>query len=396
MLGERVSPRWPDHFIWGTATSAHQVEGANYNSDWWVWEHEPSSPCREPSGDACDHYHRYREDIELLARLGFNAYRFSIEWARIEPEPGEFSRAQLEHYRRMLGCCRDNGLLPVVTFHHFTSPRWIAAAGGWTEPATAERFARFSERAMSHLGDLMGIACTINEPNIVAENGYETGVFAPGRKEPAARDAATDVFVSAHRLAYEAIKATAPDVPVGLTLAMRDYQAVNGGEATLESLRARAEDVFLEAARGDDYVGVQTYSRERIGPEGRLGPAEGAEVTLMGYEFYPQALGATIRRAAEVTRAVPVVVTENGIGTDDDDRRIAYVSQALKEARGCLDDGIDVRGYFYWSALDNFEWALGYEPTFGLIAVDRETQQRSPKPSAAWIGDLARTGKAPR
>jgi beta-glucosidase len=396
MPEERTSPRWPDHFIWGTATSAHQVEGANYNSDWWVWEHEPSSPCREPSGDACDHYHRYREDIELLARLGFNAYRFSIEWARIEPEPGEFSRAQLEHYRRMLGCCRDNGLLPVVTFHHFTSPRWIAGTGGWTEPATAERFARFSERAMSHLGDLMGIACTINEPNIVAEHGYEAGVFAPGRKEPAARDAANDVFVSAHRLAYEAIKATAPDVPVGLTLAMRDYQAVDGGEAMLESLRARAEDLFLEAARGDDYVGVQTYSRELIGPGGRVEPAEGAEVTLMGYEFYPQALGATIRRATEVTNGVPVVVTENGIGTADDDRRIAYVSQALKEVRGCLDDGIDVRGYFYWSALDNFEWALGYEPTFGLIAVDRETHERSPKPSAVWIGDLARTGKAPR
>jgi beta-glucosidase len=391
-----MTPRWPDHFIWGTATSAHQVEGSNYNSDWWVWEHEPSSPCREPSGDACDHYHLYREDIELLARLGFNAYRFSIEWARIEPEEGEFSRAQLEHYRRMLACCRDHELMPVVTFHHFTSPRWVASSGGWTEPATAERFARFSERAMSHLGDLMGIACTINEPNIVAENGYETGVFAPGRKDANARAAANDVFVAAHRRAYDAIKGVAPEVPVGLTLAMRDYQAVDGGEATLERLRARAEDVFLEAARGDDYVGVQTYSRERIGPEGRLGPQEGAEVTLMGYEFYPQALGATIRRAAEVTRAVPVVVTENGIGTDDDDRRIAYVSQALKEVRRCLDDGIDVRGYFYWSALDNFEWALGYEPTFGLIAVDRDTQQRSPKPSAPWIGDLARAGRPPR
>jgi beta-glucosidase len=391
-----MTATWPDHFIWGTATSAHQVEGANHNSDWWVWEHEPSSPCREPSGDACDHYHRYREDIELLARLGFNAYRFSIEWARIEPEEGEFSRAQLEHYRRMLACCRDNGLLPVVTFHHFTSPRWVAASGGWTEPATAERFARFGERAMSHLGDLMGIACTINEPNIVAENGYETGVFAPGRKDSNARDAANDVFIAAHRRAYDSIKGVAPEVPVGLTLAMRDYQAVDGGEATLERLRARAEDVFLEAARGDDYVGVQTYSRERIGPEGRLGPEEGAEVTLMGYEFYPQALGATIRRATEVTRAVPVVVTENGIGTDDDDRRIAYVSRALKEVRHCLDDGIDVRGYFYWSALDNFEWALGYEPTFGLIAVDRDTQQRSPKPSAPWIGDLARAGRPPR
>ena len=153
-----MTPRWPDHFIWGTATSAHQVEGSNYNSDWWVWEHEPSSLCREPSGDACDHYHLYREDIDLLARLGFNAYRFSIEWARIEPEEGEFSRAQLEHYRRMLACCRDHELMPVVTFHHFTSPRWVASSGGWTEPATAEPFARFSQRAMSHLGDHMGIA----------------------------------------------------------------------------------------------------------------------------------------------------------------------------------------------------------------------------------------------
>lgn len=391
-----MTPTWPDHFIWGTATSAHQVEGSNHNSDWWAWEHDPTSGCREPSGDACDHYHLYPDDIALLGRLGFNAYRFSIEWARIEPEPGEFSRAQLEHYRRMLACCRDNDLLPVVTFHHFTSPRWIANSGGWAEPATAERFARFCERATGHLGDLIGIACTINEPNIVAEHGYEDGVFAPGRKEPEARDRANEVFVTAHRLAYEAIKAVAPEVPVGLTLAMRDYQAVDGGKATLERLRSRSEDVYLESVRGDDFVGVQTYSRERIGPQGRVGPEEGAEVTLMGYEFYPDSLEATIRRATDVTHQVPVVVTENGIGIADDDRRIAYVAQALKGVRRCLDDGIDVRGYFYWSALDNFEWALGYEPTFGLIAVDRDTQKRSPKPSAAWIGDLARAGKPPR
>src|SRR5918992_2194036 len=390
-----MTPTWPDYFIWGTATSAHQVEGSNHNSDWWLWEHEPSSPCREPSGDACDHYHLYRDDIELLARLGFNAYRFSIEWARIEPEEGEFSRAQLEHYRRMLAACRDRGLMPVVTFHHFTSPRWVAAVGGWTEPATADRFARFSERAMTHLGDLMGMACTINEPNIVAEYGYEAGVFAPGRKDPAARDASNDVFIAAHRRAYEAIKGVMPEVPVGLTLAMRDYQAVDGGEATLERLRARSEDIYLEAARGDDYIGVQTYSRERIGPHGPVGPAEGAELTLMGYEFYPQALGATIRRAHEVSPEAPAVVTENGIGTADDDRRIAYVSQALKEVRSCLDEGIDVRGYFYWSALDNFEWALGYEPTFGLIGVDRTTQERSPKPSARWLGVIAGRGKRP-
>jgi beta-glucosidase len=390
-----VSARWPGRFLWGTATAAHQVEGSNWNSDWWAWEHDPASSCKEPSGDACDHYHLYPQDIEMFARLGFGAYRFSIEWARIEPEAGEFSTAQLEHYRRMCACCHDHGLLPVVTFHHFTSPRWIAARGSWEEPSTAVAFARYCERAASRLGDVIGLACTLNEPNIVAELGYETGVFAPGKTSPEARARATETFIEAHRLGVEAIKSQAPEVPVGITLAMRDYQVVDSGEATMHRLRAASEDVFLEQLRGDDFVGVQTYNRRRIGPEGDVGPEEGVEKTLMGYEFYPRALEATIRRAAETTGGIPVVVTENGIAVSDDSRRIAYVSEALEGVRACLRDGIDVRGYFYWSALDNFEWALGYEPTFGLIAVDRRTQQRTPKPSAGWLGDMARGARGP-
>ncbi|HWN58413.1 MAG TPA: family 1 glycosylhydrolase, partial [Methylomirabilota bacterium] len=159
---------FPKDFLWGTATAAHQVEGNNLNCDYWVLEHTPGSPFFEPSGDACDQYHRYPEDIAMLARLGFNAYRFSIEWARVEPEPGEFSIAALDHYRRVLASCHEHKIKPIVTFHHFTSPRWVAGDGGWENPTTAERFATYCERAAGHLGDLIGIACTINEANLGA------------------------------------------------------------------------------------------------------------------------------------------------------------------------------------------------------------------------------------
>ena len=171
---------FPDGFLWGTATAAHQVEGGNWNNDWWMWEHDPQSPCVEPSGDTCDHFHRYPEDIKLLADLGFRTYRFSIEWSRVEPERNEWSRAALEHYRRVCATCHENGILPIVTFHHFTTPRWVAHHGGWEEPETADLFARYAERVTGHLGDLMPWACTFNEPNIVATMGYLAGVFPPG------------------------------------------------------------------------------------------------------------------------------------------------------------------------------------------------------------------------
>jgi beta-glucosidase len=381
--------RFPDGFVWGTATAAHQVEGGNWNNDWWAWEHDPASPCVEPSGDACDHWHRWPDDLRLLADLGFNAYRFSLEWSRIEPEDGEFSRATLEHYRRVCIACRDLGLAPVVTFHHFTTPRWVAARGGWAEPATAERFARFCARAAAHLGDVMARACTLNEPNIVATMGYLTGIFPPGARDAALRRRVNEVLVAGHRQGVAAIRAAAPAVPVGLTLATSDWQVEDGGEATRDRLRRDMEDVFLEATGGDDFVGVQTYTRMRVGPDGLLGPAPGVRTTLMGYEFWPDALEATIRRAWEVAR-LPVLVTENGIGTTDDAERIEYVETALRGVLRCLRDGLPVEGYFYWSALDNFEWALGYGPTFGIVAVDRATQVRTVKPSARWLGRVAR------
>ena len=384
--------RFPPGFVWGTATAAHQVEGGNWNNDWWAWEHTPGSPCREPSGDACDHYHRYASDLDLLAGLGFNAYRFSLEWSRIEPEADEFSTAALDHYRRVCGACRERGLEPIVTFHHFTTPRWVAARGGWLEPETAERFARFCARAGSHLGDLIGRACTLNEPNIVADLGHRWGVFPPGRRDPELRRRANDVFLAAHRAAVGALRAGGLRAPIGLTLAMQDYQAVDGGEAVRDRERRDTEDVYLEAVRGDDFVGVQTYTRVRFGPDGMRPPEADARLTQMGYEFWPEALAACIRRAVAVTRGVPVLVTENGIGTEDDAERVEYVGRALAGVAACLGDGLPVQGYVYWSLLDNFEWCLGYGPTFGLVAVDRETQVRTPKPSARWLGAIARAG----
>lgn len=382
--------RFPDGFCWGTATAAHQIEGGNWNNDWWAWEHAPGSPCAEPSGDACDSWNRWSEDIALVAELGLDTYRFSLEWSRIQPEPDEWSHAAIAHYRAMCEALLHNGIDPTVTFHHFTTPRWVADRGGWENADTVERFADFCGRAAAELRDVLRRACTINEPNIVAFIGWLVGVFPPGKRDAELRHHVNDVFVRAHREAAAAIRSSAPGVPVGMTLAMSDYQAIDGGEERRDHLRQGMEDVFLDAVSADDFLGVQTYSRQRIGLEGPLGPEPGVAVLPMGYEYWPAALEATLRRAWHYTGgSVPLLVTENGIGTDDDAQRVQYVREALAGVGRCLADGIDVRGYTYWSLLDNFEWAYGYGPRFGLVSVDRQTFARTPKPSAKWFGQVA-------
>jgi len=381
---------FPDGFLWGAASAAHQIEGGNTNNDWWQFEHAPGTPCAVSSGDACDSWHRWPDDLDLLTSLGFNAYRFSIEWSRIEPEQDEWSVATLEHYRRQCAGCWERGLVPLVTFHHFTTPRWLTARGGWEAADAPERFARLCERVVAHLGDLVGWGCTINEPNIVALMGYLAGIFPPAVRDVERRRAVNAALCRAHRLATDALRAGRGDFPVGMTLSMTDYQAVGGGESQRDRIRRSMEDVFLEATTGDDFLGVQCYTRMQVGPDGALPADQGVALTQMGYEYWPQALGAVVRRAWDVTGGIPLVVTESGIGTATDSERIAYVTEALGGVRQCIEDGIDVRGYVYWSLLDNFEWVLGYAPTFGLVAVDRETFERRPKPSASWLGAVAR------
>ena len=397
---------FPAGFLFGTAQSAHQVEGGNINSDWWAWEHAPGTPCVEPSGAACDVYHRYRDDIALMAELGLNALRFGIEWARIEPEEGEFSRAALDHYHRVLVSCREHGLAPIVTFHHFTLPRWLQARGGFLFEGFAALFERYCERAAGALGDLIAYACTINEPEGLGEGGFVLGVNPPGRTgdiDGMWRVAGN--VLEAHRRGAAAIRAQAR-VPTGVTLALPDLQYEDGattGDHPVE-LNARVSERFFELARDDDFVGVQTYTRNRFGPEGPRGPHvewgkglahETAQTTQLGQEVYPQALGNTIRRAWQRTDGTPILVTESGIATAFDEKRVGYVEAAMREVLACLAAGIEVRSYLYWSFLDNFEWSLGYGPTFGMVAVDRQTLARHPKPSAHWFGEVARARALP-
>ena len=390
-----MTSSFPQGFRWGTATAAHQVEGGNWNNDWWAWEHAPNTPCEEPSGDAIDQLHLYDSDIALCAALGFDNYRFSIEWSRIEPEPGEFSLAALDHYRRVLASCHTHGIDPVVTFHHFTTPRWVVAQGGWHTASTVDLFLRFAERSVAHLGDLISTACTINEPNIVASIGYQLGLFPPGVSDEAQFEAANANFIDAHQRVVPILKAGPGDFPVGLTLSMTDYQAVPaddaGAIARRDQIRAVAEDQYLDIVGDDDFFGVQVYSRRRISAERMLGAEEGVPTLPMGYEFWPDSLAACLRRAWDYTGgSVPLLVTENGIGTDDDPQRIEYVRKALEGVLGCIDDGIDVQGYTYWSLMDNFEWAFGYRPRFGIIEVDRPTQRRTVKPSGEWLSSIVR------
>jgi beta-glucosidase len=390
MGGSGQGRAFPGGFTWGTATAAHQIEGGNVNNDWWAFEHATGSVCPESSGDACDSWERWEEDADLVAGLGLDNYRFSVEWSRIEPADGEISHAALAHYRRLCEGLRARGIDPVVTFHHFTTPMWLTGQGGWESGVAVERFAGFCTLVAGALGDVMRRACTINEPNIVATMGWHAGLFPPGKNDVALSRRVASHFVDAHRAAVEAIRTAAPGVPVGMTLSMTDYQLAPGGEAKLESIRHHAEDVFLDATKGDDFLGVQTYTRQLIGPHGWAGYEEGVPVLDMGYEFYPASLGNCLRRAWDYTDgAVPLFVTENGIGTTDDEQRIDYVRQALEGVLDAIDEGIDVRGYTYWSLLDNFEWALGYRPRFGIVSVDRSTFVRTPKPSARWLATVA-------
>jgi beta-glucosidase len=399
--------RFPDGFLWGAATAAHQVEGGNSGSDVWALEHARPSLFREPSGDATDHYHRFADDMAILAGIGLTAYRFSIEWARIEPEPGCFSRPALDHYQRCVDACLSRGIAPILTFHHFTLPLWQARQGGLTDPSFPDRFALYCERAAGALSGF-DIACTLNElnlPLLIRGPVLERQQNESGRARLAAAERIlggsldhTFLFtpsqavlghgLSAHAKAREAIKSSRPHVSVGLTLAIQDEQAQPGAEDLRDRRRADFYDAFLEAAAGDDFIGVQTYSRVVSRRDGGAGPEPGHPLTQMGYEDRPQALAETCRHVWERTGA-PILVTENGWAGEDDGRRAAFVREALGELLAAISEGVDVRGYLYWSLLDNYEWMAGYRPRFGLIAVDRATQARRIKPSALALGEIA-------
>ena len=384
---------FPRGFKWGAATAGHQIEGNNINSDWWVREHTPGSGIAEPSGDACDSYHRYRENMALLADAGLDTYRFSLEWSRVEPERGFVSLAEIDHYRRMVAACHEFGLTPMVTLLHFTVPRWFADRGGWRAPDAVDAFARFTEIALPIVSDGVEWVCTINEPNIMSmiHGQRETDLIASGL--PAPDQAVSDVLAQAHTRSREVLSAV-PAIRSGWSVATQAFIPEQGFEQAAREYGYPREHFFLEAARGDDWVGVQAYTRTKIGADGPLPIAEEAERTLTGWEYFPAAVGDGIRNAW-ARAGVPVYVTENGMATADDARRIDYTTGALQGMARAMSAGCRVDGYLHWSLLDNYEWMSGFRPTFGLIAVDRTTFERTPKPSLAWLGKVARTGELP-
>lgn len=403
---------FPKDFLWGAAISGHQVEGDNVNSDSWALENVQPTMYKEPSGAAVDHFRLYDQDINMLASLGLNTFRFSIEWSRVEPVEGMFSLAALAHYRDVLQACRKRGIKTMVTFNHFTCPRWFAARGGWEADGAPQLFARYCDKLATRLGTLIDYAITLNEPNLSRQLfGIPSPLGKPdgdprvrGMMEAARRSVGSDKFstwifgdydkieaglLQAHELGYKAIKAVRPEMPVGVTVAIADDQAV--GE---NSMRDRKREIvykpwFVAASRHGDFFGVQTYSRDLIGPEGKLRPPKDVEMTSSHMEYYPQALEATIRYASQHVK-LPIYVTENGIATNDDRRREAYIGTALRGVANCIKDGIDVRGYIHWSLLDNFEWIFGFGPRYGLIDVDRTSMKRTIKPSAYLLGKIAK------
>lgn len=436
--------RFPEGFMVGAATAAHQVEGNNIHSDYWAMEHMKHTSFNEPSMDAVDHYNRYEEDIHLMAEAGLNTYRFSIEWARIEPEEGKFDQSEIEHYRDVLKCCRDNGIEPVVTMMHFTSPVWVIRNGGWENQSTVDAFARYCKYVVSQLGDLMKYVVTINEANMglqvaaIAERykrqmmekmkdkqnkqkqddnmegtaqvgmnfntmmknmfwqGFENKKIFKTRKPQnfvSARTPEGDILVMrAHQAARTAMKETCPHLLIGLSLSLHDIQAVNGGEERAAKEWEEEFTHYLPYIKEDDFFGLQNYTRSIIGPDGIQPVPQGAETTQMDYEFYPQALEHVIRRANEEFKSagkeMPILISENGIATSDDARRIAFIDEATKGVAACIADGIPVIGYCHWSLMDNFEWQKGFSMTFGLIAVVRDTMKRIPKESLSFLGNL--------
>jgi beta-glucosidase len=381
-------------FLWGASTAAHQIEGNNVSSDLWELERRGVFP--EPSRDACDSYHRWPEDLDLVRDLGLNAYRFSVEWARIEPEQGWVSNAELEHYRRMIAGCHDRGIEPVVTLHHFTCPRWFSREGGWGQPNAVDAFGRYVE-AVSALLDGVRWVVTINEPNVVATFGRRTRRTGEAGDVPDPTPVTPDeavghVLVAAHRRAREIVKARS-SADVGWSVATQAFVCRPGAEATFREWNRLWEDLYLEPASSDDFLGVQAYTSRHVGPEGAERVPEDEPVSLMGWALRPEALGMGLRRAWDVAGGTPLLVTENGVATEDDTVRIWHTAEALRSMKAAMDDGVSVLGYLHWSLLDNYEWG-SYRPTFGLVAVDRSTFSRTPKPSGQWLGNLARRSTA--
>lgn len=374
-------------FLWGAATSAHQVEGNNIHNDWWQWERQQSD--RIQSGLASDHYRRFREDFILARELGHTAHRFSIEWSRLEPAPGQWNERAMVHYREVLQELRRQGLVPVVTLHHFTLPVWAAAAGGWENPQTIAAFVRYTERVAEQLGELAQMWITINEPVVYVLEAYWHKRWPPQQRSIRRMWRVFRNLAQAHRLSYLALHKRRPGARVGVA---KHWLAVKPARPTRRTDRVAAivtdwgfNRFFYRLTRGThDFIGVNYYQaverRWDIWPWRWIAAVWDGLRSELEWPIRPEGLEQVLLSLR--AWRLPIYVTENGVADASDQLRPDFIREHLRAVERAQAAGADVRGYFHWSLLDNFEWAEGFTPRFGLVAVDFATQARRPRPSA--------------
>ena len=411
--------KFPNKFLFGTAVASYQVEGGIYNNDWTIWENKSNSVCVEPCNEACKHFEMLDQDIDLLIQLGIKAFRFSIEWSRVEPAEGIFNIEAINHYVEKAQKLIANNITPIITFHHFTTPEWLFKKDSWLNPDADKYFDRYVGKLMEYLPNEIEFFNTINEPGIFAFFGYfSTNKFPPGIANETKFIQASENIMSAHRKALKTIKKYNQNAKVGMTHALQEWEDDDNNKLK-EYLKYHLEDKFLEASIDDDFIGLQTYTivrypkniflkifnslllnigliRKFILPRiiqifaGRNGAITSeTRTTKMGYEYRPEAVLYNLRRLKKIFPDKDIFITENGIATDNDDERIEFVTTVLQDVHKFQAEHNNVIGYLYWSLLDNFEWDLGYQMNFGLVEVNKETYERIPHKSASWFGNIS-------
>lgn len=415
-------PSFPRGFLWGAATSSHQVEGGNDANDWSDWEREPGHVLdATTAGAACEWWSgRAEEDLTLAASLGHNAHRLSLEWSRLEPEPGRFDAAAFARYARMLDHARGVGVEPLVTVHHFTLPRWVARDGAFSDDRIVERFARYARECVTRLGPHARLWATMNEPSVLALLGYAGKLWPPGLGDPRAAAAALPRMLRAHAAAYAAMKAAREGAQVGIVLNVpaldpasdrrRDRAVTRTHDWVFNGVVLRALETgwllpplalvptrVRGLARSFDWLGLNYYGRYEVrfdprAPAALFGrhvqrPTQRTEHNDWG-QISPDGLERQLVRLASL--GAPLYVTENGVCDPDDRVRVRFVHDHVAAVARAISRGADVRGYLHWSLVDNFEWAEGYAVRFGLVEVDRQTQRRTPRPSASAYAAICR------
>jgi beta-glucosidase len=411
----------PASFLLGTATAAHQIEGGNDKNDWWRFEEKPGAIKNgDRSGRAADHWSRVPGDIALMKSLGANAYRFSIEWSRVEPEKARYDEAAWAHYEDEVKQLKAAGITPMVTLLHFTLPAWLADEGGVTAPDFPARFGAFAAEAARRLGGDVDLWCTLNEPNVQMFFGYVEGTWPPGEKSNELAARAFAGLLRGHAAAAKAIRGQDPAAKIGVAMHLQVfdplyrvslldwiiarasasafnwafYDSIQAGRVRFSapgfpSLDEPADDLKSSA----DFFGVNYYRRELVhfspGAVGMVARQPGPNPTTdMGWEIYPEGLLRVIREA-HGRYGLPIYVTESGVSDIAGTQRPAYLRGHLRAVVRALQEGIPVEGFFYWSLMDNFEWAEGFTPRFGLYRVDYATQERAPAPGAEVFREAA-------